>query len=67
MSDLSRAQHPSLDKEAWPRPQANAAKPPLMERTAWFVQPPRQRLRRGRPALRRRGLTCLLQPGDLSQ
>src|SRR6476646_7662447 len=29
---------PSLDKEGWPRPQENIAKPPLRERTGWFVQ-----------------------------
>src|SRR5437867_4248936 len=29
---------PSLDKEGWTRPQENIAKPPLWERTGWFVQ-----------------------------
>src|SRR5262249_7172685 len=31
---------PSLVKEGWTRHQKNAAKPPLMERTGWFVQLP---------------------------
>ena len=31
---------PSLAKEGWTRHQENAAKPPLMERTGWFVQRP---------------------------
>src|SRR5262245_28162806 len=30
----------SLVKEGWTRHQKNAAKPPLMERTGWFVQLP---------------------------
>jgi hypothetical protein len=46
---------PSLDKEGWPRHQANGTKPPLKERTGWLVQlpiigdfnqPPRLRRRR---------------------
>ena len=31
---------PSLAKEGWPRHQINDAKPPLKERTGWFVQLP---------------------------
>ena len=36
----NRPKLPSLDKEGWPRHQANGAKPPLMERTGWLVQLP---------------------------
>jgi len=31
---------PSLEKEGWTRHQTNGAKPPLKERTGWFVQLP---------------------------
>jgi hypothetical protein len=36
----TRGKFPSLEKEGWTRHLEDFAKPPLMERTGWFVQLP---------------------------
>src|SRR5262245_51214965 len=40
LPNVSGAPLPSLAKEGWTRHKENVAKPPLKERTGWFVQQP---------------------------